>query len=266
MSAEENSAWREVTERTPKTSPPHVRSPGMLLPLSSAQNTSTASHGWPGMVHFLKTPSQSPRIQPEISIPGLAPSLHQWKHSARVKIPPFSFPFWLSFFPSSFLDSCSHFKAQLKAYQSPSHEEPISSFSSLGQHSFPVPPWVHSQSLHHWLPLYVYLTPSLPDVLLKCRGSIFYLFKLFFKVPSIACDIWHTYVLGIQQIVVKWLIYLPKREVIFPNIISVHSGNFNHLCTHKQFPSDICLNCQIKKASCSNTLCYTEISINIHPL
>lgn len=38
-----------------------------------------------------------------------------------------------------------------------------------------------------------------------------------------------------------------KREVIVPNIISVHNGNLNHLCTRKQFPSDICLNFQIKK-------------------
>lgn len=60
----------------------------------------------------------------------------------------------------------------------------------------------------------------------------------------------------------------PKREVIFPNIISVQNGNFNLLSTHKQFPSDIYLNFQIKKkkASCSNMLCYTKISMNIHPL
>ena len=92
-------------------------------------------------------------------------------------------------------------------------------------------------------------------MLLKCKDSVFHLFLFHFKGPSTACDVWYMYILETQQIVVKWLICLPKRKVIFPSIISVHNDNFNHLCSHKQFPSDICLYFQIKKRQVAVT-CY----------
>lgn len=75
----------------------------------------------------------------------------------------------------------------------------------------------------------------------------------YFKVPSRACDMIH--ILGIQQIVVRWLLHLPKREVILPNIISVHNGHLNHLCTHKQFSSDICWTSPDKNRQVAGT-CY----------